>query len=293
MAEITQRRVGELVRGVFKILESQPDGMRAKHVIEKLPEVVPPTPFEETTYPNNPDVKRYGKIVRFSTIGPVKAGWMTKTKGLWAITDEGLRVLREINDPEEFTKEFGRLYREWKKNQKVVEDDGPGETPGASTILEEAVEASWTEIEEYMAVMNPYDFQNMIGGLLRGMGYSVAWISPPGPDKGLDILAHTDPLGVKGPRIKVQVKRRADKISVDGIRSFLAILSDNDVGIFVSIGGFTKDSESEARSQERRKLVLIDLQRLFDLWVEHYDRIPEESRSLLPLRPVYFLVPDD
>ncbi len=35
--------------------------------------------------------------------------------------------------------------------------------------------------------------------------------------------------------------------------------------------------------------MLIDLKRLFDLWIEHYARIPEAQRRLLPLQPVYFL----
>lgn len=141
--------------------------------------------------------------------------------------------------------------------------------------------------------MNPYDFQELVAGLLRGMGYFVEWVSPPGPDKGIDIIAHVDPLGVKGPRIKAQVKRRADKITVDGVRGFMALLGDSDVGIFVSTGGFTRDAEDEARRQEKRRIMLVDLKRLFDLWTEHYDRVPETQRRLLPLRAVYYLAPDE
>jgi restriction system protein len=113
------------------------------------------------------------------------------------------------------------------------------------------------------------------------------------PDKGLDIIAHTDPLGLKAPRIKVQVKRRADRIAVDGVRSFMALLAAGDVGLFISIGGFTRDAEQEARGQESRRITLVDLKRLFDLWVEHYNNIPEVNRRLLPLKPIYFLIPTE
>ena len=89
------------------------------------------------------------------------------------------------------------------------------------------------------------------------------------------------------------MKRRADKIPVAEIRSFLAVLGDEDVGIFVATSGFTSEAETEARSQERRRLMLLDSKRLLDLWIEHYRKIPEEARRLLPLRPVYFLVPED
>jgi restriction system protein len=59
------------------------------------------------------------------------------------------------------------------------------------------------------------------------------------------------------------------------------------------MGGFTRDAEDEARRQEKRRIMLVDLKRLFDLWVEHYDKIPEVQRRLLAIRPVYFLIPSE
>lgn len=43
----------------------------------------------------------------------------------------------------------------------------------------------------------------------------------------------------------------------------------------------------------RRQLMLVDARRLVDLWIEHYDAIPERQRRLLPLRPVYYLFPEE
>ncbi len=74
MAEISRKRVGELVRGVFQLLRDIPEGMPAKEVLRRLESLVPPTDFERTTYPERPNVRRYEKIVRFSTIASVKAG---------------------------------------------------------------------------------------------------------------------------------------------------------------------------------------------------------------------------
>lgn len=139
--------------------------------------------------------------------------------------------------------------------------------------------------------MNPYDFQNLVAALLRAMNYYVSWVSPPGRDGGIDILAYTDLLGTKPRRIKVQVKRRADKTNVEGLRSFMALLGDEDVGLFVSTGGFTSDAEAEARTQEKCKITLLGLERLFDLWVEHYQKINEPDKQLLPLKPIYYLAP--
>jgi len=192
MAEITRRRCGELVRGVFRILLEHPDGLRAKEVLQRLERVVPPTPFENSTYPNRPNIRRYEKIVRFATITSVKAGWLVKNKGSWNLTDEGRIAFQRFLDPEQFDTEARRLYNEWRADQS---DDGTTEDDSATqsaTTLEEAEESAWSELETYLEQMSPYDFQELVAGLLRGMGYHVEWISPPGPDRGIDIIAHSD-----------------------------------------------------------------------------------------------------
>jgi restriction system protein len=284
------------MRGVFQILLPQPDGLPFKNILEPLEKLLPPSAFEQSTYPNKPNVRRYEKIVRFATIGPTKAGWLVKNKGVWSLTDEGRTAFQGFRDPDAFMREAGRLYRVWKADQPPALADGSEadeseEASEAVVTLEEAEEAAWSEIESFLLNMSPYDFQDLVAGLLRGMGYFVEWVSPPGPDKGIDIVAHGDPLGVKGPRIKAQVKRRADKVPVDGVRGFMALLGESDVGLFVNTGGFTREAEDEARRQEKRRMMLLDSKRLFDLWTEHYSRIPEEQRRLLPLRPVYYLAP--
>lgn len=309
MAEITRQRQGQLVRKAFEVLMEYPEGLPAREVIARVEKELGPTPFEQSHYASNPRIRRFDKILRFSTIGPVKAGWLVKQRGQWLLTDAGRRAYSQFRDPVEFRREIYRLYQEWRRGQpEEPGDETPGSgttleeaeetgahilTPGPGTTLEEAEESAWAEIESHLGRMNPYDCQYLVAGLLRGMHYHVSWVAPTGPDKGVDIIAHKDPLGVERGRIKVQVKRRADRIAVGEVRSFLAVLGDEDVGIFVATGGFTTDAEGEARSQERRRIILLDATRLFDLWVEHYDQIPEEHQRLLPLRSVYFLAPRD
>ena len=43
--------------------------------------------------------------------------------------------------------------------------------------------------------------------------------------------------------------------------------------------------------QERRKITLIDLERLVDLWIEFYPKLDDLARDRLPLTPIYFLTP--
>ena len=292
MAEITRRRNGEMTQALFGVLADSPDGLPAREAIDRVEKVLKPTPFEDSEYPNRPGVRRFPNILRFVTIWLVKAGWMVKRRGTWSVTEDGASALERFPDPEDLFREANRLYQKWRAEQPVTVVEPVEAEPSPGSILEEAEENAWREIKNFLSAMNPYDFQSLVAGLLKAMGYHVQWEAPPGPDRGIDIVASADPLGAASPRLKIQVKRRADRINVDGLRAFLAVLGDDDIGIFVSLGGFTRDAEQEARTQERRRITLIDLDRLVGLWVEHYARLDEEARQLLPLRPVHFLAPE-
>lgn len=303
MAEITRRRTGELLRELFNILILMPDGMRASEALQTLSERVTLTPYEADTYESGG--RRFDKIVRFSTVDCVKAGWLVKDKGIWSITDEGRKAHAELMDPEVFYRQAVKLYNAWRTAQPdaeplpsaVVGDAEPLDTDNAakavSITFEEAEEHAWAEISQYLRNMPPYEFQELVADLLRAMGYYVAWVSPPGKDGGIDIMAQPDVLGTRPPRIKVQVKRQVQAVSVDGLRSFMALLGDDDVGLFVCTGGFTKDAKAEARTQEKRRITLLDMDTLFDLWVEHYGKSSDPARRRLPLRPIQFLAPKD
>lgn len=295
MAEVTIRRYGELSRGVFAVLMDKPDGLPAQQVLREVEASVPPTPFEQATYPNRPAVRRYPKHVRFASISPVKAGWLVKNKRQWSLTDDGRAAYASFTDPEAFQREANRLYFSWKKGQpeqEPSEDEAPGDV--ATATFEEADEAASADIRDYLSRMPPYDFQNLVAALLKAMGYHVLWVAPPGPDRGIDLIAHNDPLGTSSPRIKVQVKRQADtKIGREGISSFVGTLGSQDVGIYVSAGGFTPEAEREARSQEQRRLTLIDLVRLVELWIEHSPKLDDADRQRLPLKPIYLLAPSE
>src|SRR5687768_9876444 len=99
MPEVTRSRVGELIRGAFEVLMPHAEGLPAKVVLERMQSVVSPTEFEQQDYPGRPGVRRFEKMVRFATIAPVKAGWLSKDKGLWTITDAGRTAYKKYPDP--------------------------------------------------------------------------------------------------------------------------------------------------------------------------------------------------
>ena len=290
---ITKDRNGLIVQELFNVLLENPEGVQAKDAIAQVASRIKLTEHEKGEYERGG--RRFDKILRFATIDAVKAGWMRKSKGIWSITDDGKAAMETFPDPGEFYREACRLFAEWSKARPKGEPESEeaDEELEAKITFEEAEEQAWKEISEFLGKIDPYNFQELIGALLEAMGYYVTWIAPPGKDGGVDILAWNDPLGTKPPKIKVQVKRRKDNIAVEELRSFLALINEDDVGIFVTTGGFTRDAEELARSQERRKITLLDSQKLVDLWIEYNDRLAKDKRFLLPLKPIYFLAPNE
>ena len=107
----------------------------------------------------------------------------------------------------------------------------------------------------------------------------------------LRIDAYKDPLGITAPRIKVQVKHRDQKVAAKDVREMEGLLrKEGDIGLIVSSGNFTADAEREIRSSSRH-IETMDLERVITLWQEHYEKLRQSRKTLLPLVKVFFLAP--
>ena len=126
------------------------------------------------------------------------------------------------------------------------------------------------------------------------MGYFTPFVALPGPDKGIDIVAYKDPIGAELPRIKVQVKHRSDtKVSRQEVAAFIGDLQgEGYVGVIVSTGGFSPEALNEIRKSSRH-IEKVDFERFIDLWEEHYNKLSDEDKILLPLRKISFLSPKE
>jgi restriction system protein len=157
-----------------------------------------------------------------------------------------------------------------------------------SVISEETFEKADEFIEDAINALDWMDMQSLVAGVLRAMGYRTR-VSEVGPDRGVDILASPDGLGLQEPRIFVEVKHRESTIGAEKIRAFLGGRKHGDRCLYVSTGGFTKDAHYEA-DRASVPVTLITLPRLRQLVVEHYDQLDAETRALVPLRRLYWPV---
>jgi restriction system protein len=127
-------------------------------------------------------------------------------------------------------------------------------------------------------------FAHFTAHLLEAMGYRTK-VSPEGPDRGIDIIAHRDPLGLEPPIIKVQCKSSEGKIGSPDVSGLLGTLGHNELGLFVTLGRFSSDAVNLGR--DRPNLRLIDGEELVDLILEYYDSLGVEFKRMLPMRQVY------
>ena len=123
-----------------------------------------------------------------------------------------------------------------------------------------------------------------VGHLLNLMGYKTK-VSPPGPDRGIDIWANKDELWVTPPTIIVQVKSGEGDVNEAAVSELSGKILEKDFGLFVSAAGFNKRARDFASS--KRNLRLIDGDELVELVYKHYPRLDAKYKGLIPLRQVY------
>lgn len=279
MAEVTVTRVGELLRSVLELLWSKPEGLPAQDILAYIPQLVQLSDYEKGYAPPT-NIPRYERMVRLATIPMVQSGWLIKNnKGRWFITEEGRQACKRFPNAQE-------LYKAALDRFEIVRQGAPS----YAMTVEEAEEKAWGQIQKYLQSTRRTAFQTMVADLMRAMGYYVAWIAPPEKDRGrIDIVAYTDPLGAKGPRILTQLHHKGQAVTMEGLKSFLAAMGDGDYGLLISTGGFSYEVTESMRKENFKKVTLLDLETFFDLWVRYYDQLSEEARSRFPLTKIYFL----
>ncbi|MEK3712752.1 restriction endonuclease [Paenibacillus sp. FSL R7-0333] len=202
-------------------------------------------------------------------------------------------IMTIIAIPNEVQKE---LLKQMAAGQSVINSSDQIKEPVKAETEEEAeeleiikddvIEKSNEFIKDKIAKLDWEQMQELVAGVLRGMGYKTR-ISPKGPDRGRDIFASPDGLGLEEPRIIVEVKHRSGSMGSSHIRSFTGGLRIGDRGIYVSTGGFTKEAKYEAE-RSNIPLSLIDLDLLAELVTQYYDQFDSETRTLIPLRKIYW-----
>ena len=116
---ITQQRVGEFLREGLSYL-AQHESRTRQEVVDHLETAMQPSPDESE--PDKNDRPWWQTRFLWTSVGMVKAGWMTKDgSGVWAVTPAGRQALDQYPDPESFRLAAHHAYREWEKSSKPAQ----------------------------------------------------------------------------------------------------------------------------------------------------------------------------
>lgn len=151
---------------------------------------------------------------------------------------------------------------------------------------EDMLEKAHELIKDSVIDLDWDEAQNLVAGILRSMGYKTI-VSPRGPDRGRDVMASPDGLGLDDPRIIVQVKHREGQVGRGDLTSFTGGLRPGAKGLYVSTGGFTKEARMEA-DRAQYPMTLVGLDELVDLIIQYYDGFDSETKALMPLTKIYW-----
>jgi restriction system protein len=129
-----------------------------------------------------------------------------------------------------------------------------------------------------------HPFAEFVAHLLGTMGYR-SRVSPPGPDGGIDIIAHMDELGFEPPHHQGPGQEHAGRHRRPGRVGALRQGGRRRVRTAGDAGTFTPAAKNFAAGKSN--LRLIDGEELVNLVLAHYEQFDSRYKGLLPLKRVY------
>lgn len=210
--------------------------------------------------------------------------WLTRTSrdDYSTATRNSMGSILTVFQLDDYLDEIHRVVTSPAEERQIEKEEEAEESP---PFYDEIKAQADELIADMISQLDPYDFQDLVAAVLRAMGFQ-AVSSMPGPDQGIDIVAHPDFFGFERPRIKVQVKHRQSTVGGPEMRSFLGALRAGDSGLYVSTGGFTRDALMEAE-RSREPVTCLDRDDFIRLMLEHYEALESEYKAAVPLRRLW------
>lgn len=134
---------------------------------------------------------------------------------------------------------------------------------------------------------------NLVKALLEAQGFQT-YMSPPGPDHGVDIVASKGPLGFEPPKLVVQVKSQSTPLERSVITELQGAMRNfrAECGLVVAWGGYKRTVEQE-RARLYFEMRLWNADDLIRAVQTHYEKLPDSIQAEIPLKRVWVLVADE
>lgn len=134
----------------------------------------------------------------------------------------------------------------------------------------------------------------LVDAVLKAQGFTTH-LSPPGADRGIDILAGGGPFGFDRPRICVQVKSGDAMADRPEFTQLIGAMQNvnADQGLFVSWSGFKPTVLRDLPSQFFKVRVWTQTD-LIEQLLDNYDKLDADIKAELPLKRIWTIAtPDD
>lgn len=182
------------------------------------------------------------------------------------------------------------------KAQVKAAQHGAVPTSGAPGSSEPPVDAVGRDIEQdamdditdlIIQKAKGHGLAQIVDAILRAKGFTT-YMSPPGPDKGVDILASGGILGFGSPRICVQVKSTdapVDRIVLDQLGGVMKNFNA-DYGLLVFWSGF-KNSVINETAKQFFDIRLWTHKEVLDEFLRYYDQMDDTIKEMIPLKRIW------
>jgi restriction system protein len=279
MAENPAWRMGEFLRIAILFLWDKPSGASTREIMEAIARSTRLTAEELTPVPGAAGFYHYETTTRSAMTALEKAGWLARDRNRWQLTEEGQLVCKDFRQASEFYIESQRILERARANR-----------PSIYLTIEYAREKAWEQIRGYLQDLTHYEFRSLVRDLLMAMGQSLDWVAPPGKKRGhVDMIAVPDPLGLNQQHLMVQIRHAGQAVTAEELGSLASVTHKENRVLCISSAGFTEKAIEFVSSLEPNKIVLMDLEKFVDLWIEHYDQLTPDARQRFPIEAIHFL----
>ena len=131
--------------------------------------------------------------------------------------------------------------------------------------------------------------RKIVAPILEAKGFTT-YVSPTGPDKGVDILASQGSLGFDHPRICVQVKSGSDPVDRPTHDQLIGAMSNHkaDYGLLVSWGGFRNSIINDIASHFFKVRLWTHME-IVQEFLRHYEKMLDDVKEAIPLKQIWII----
>ncbi len=235
--------------------------------------------------------KEAAKKILASSEGP-----MSPKEILEAVMQEGM-IATEGRTPEATM--AAQLYVDIKRKNSPFKKVGKGkfslkqQTESATSgalLVEKQNALVRASLQQKLHEMDAYQFEFLIGDLLKKIGYENVEVTKRSGDKGIDVLADLTMEGITNVKTVVQVKRfkKGNNIAGKIVTQMRGSAAVDQRGLIITTSDFTRGAVEEARAPGKMPVALINGERLLGLLMKHEVGVKAEALALYAVDNEYF-----